>query len=100
MRLIDADEILKAIDGRCGCDAKDLWAKGFDDACNEIYEIVEDAPTIEAEPVRHAHWYAPVSYDPPEWCSYCNERTRWAYDDGYCPNCGAKMDGGADNGNG
>lgn len=53
----------------------------------------------DVQPVKHAHWYATSSYDPPEWCSNCDVRTRWAFDEGYCPNCGAKMDGGADNEN-
>lgn len=63
---------------------------------------VKNAPTIEAEPVRHAHW---VFRDEDKhlikdgcipsnmWCSYCNQ---WSdndcYGDAYCRNCGARMD--------
>ena len=54
------------------------------------------------EPVRHGRWlynyYPTVWYghgEPPEWvCSECEERAYNTYD--YCPNCGAKMDGGKD----
>ena len=52
------------------------------------------------ELVRHGRWlynyYPTVWYghgEPPEWvCSECEERAYNTYD--YCPNCGAKMDGG------
>ena len=120
MRLIDADEILKAIDGRGGCDAKDEWAKGFDDACNEIYEIIEDEPTVEAEPVRHGRWikvkhrklsksaekkvaFLRETYDPTTdlaahryQCSVCTVDSFMPDEvkDEYCKHCGCKMDGG------
>lgn len=69
--------------------------------------VINNAPTIEAEPVRHGTWigieydgYAdgcPV-YDLWE-CSECNHEHKGEEDTltDYCPNCGAKMDGGADN---
>ncbi|MGN1368708.1 MAG: hypothetical protein ACI4WX_07565 [Aristaeellaceae bacterium] len=67
-----------------------------------IEEFIDNAPTIDAEPVRHGRWlynyYPTVWYghgEPPEWvCSECEERAYNTYD--YCPNCGAKMDGGKD----
>lgn len=51
-------------------------------------------------PVPHGRWksgpYLTVWYgpgEPPEWeCTQCRERAYNTYD--YCPNCGAKMDGG------
>ena len=53
---------------------------------------VDNAPTIEAEPIRHGHWEIiynnniPYAYR----CSLCGT-TR--IDNGnYCPNCGAAMD--------
>ena len=57
------------------------------------------------EPVRHGRWlynyYPTIWYghgEPPEWvCSECEERAYNTYD--YCPNCGAKMDGGKDDEN-
>ena len=57
------------------------------------------------EPVRNGQWlynyYPTVWYghgEPPEWvCSECEERAYNTYD--YCPNCGAKMDGGKDDEN-
>ena len=53
-------------------------------------------------PVRHGHWISknPRSY---EWifvCSNCGYVDGYPFNDrhNYCPNCGAKMDGGIDNG--
>lgn len=57
---------------------------------------------IEAEPVKHAHWVScEDEYDDEYKCSACGgiqffEMT--PQDEGweYCPHCGARMDGGAD----
>lgn len=64
-------------------------------------EVIKAIKSADVATVRHAQW---------EWdtediyrCSNCAEKSHvkevmghpeWAY----CPNCGAKMDGGADNG--
>ena len=60
---------------------------------------VKDAPTIDAEPVRHGYW----SEHPDESCSLFNgwecSECKQIVSGGrgnYCPNCGAKMDGGAE----
>ena len=81
MRLIDADKL-------------DWWYKG-----RNIRHVIDDAPTVEAVPVVNGRWsdagfgelpkHAPYGWA----CSACggisfnNEYI-------YCPNCGAKMDGG------
>ena len=66
---------------------------------------IENAPTIEAEPVRHGRWIAHDVIENMK-CSECGEEYRMPFDFNanvypynFCPNCGAKMDGGADNGN-
>lgn len=52
-----------------------------------------DAPTIEAEPVRHGKWKL-SSYKDYAMCTVCvfkrsiDDQIGW----NYCPNCGAKMD--------
>lgn len=63
-----------------------------------LHEIIDNQPTIEAEPVRHGRWTkdgCDCKYFYYK-CSVCGEdndgRTK------FCPNCGAKMDGGAENG--
>ena len=59
------------------------------------YDLM-DAPTIEAEPIRHGYW---VYSDEPMFgnpygsyiCSRCFPYTQ-PHKTSYCPNCGAKMD--------
>ena len=81
-------------------------------ACrSEIYlsviEAIDEAPAVDAEPVRHGEWILNPSnlYDDATWvCSVCGHE--WVLIDGtpqendmhYCPKCGAKMDGGKNNG--
>ena len=70
-----------------------------------VMQIVKEQPTIEAEPVRHGRW------DDDHKCTVCRKEalyeqkpdpyacgllTLFYVDSTYCPNCGAKMDGGAD----
>lgn len=63
--------------------------------------IVDEQPTIEAEPVKHGKWLKPAKKYPYwDWkCSECGcEEYRQSDSNGeyrvmnYCPNCGAKMD--------
>ena len=66
---------------------------------------IEDAPTVDAVEVVHGRWKpyheADIGYD--EYgvrCSNCNFEVEDHEVDflmNYCPNCGAKMDGGEDN---
>ena len=72
-------------------------AKGLRIACKAIGEIKE----VDTEPVRHGRWNYRHEDD---WC-YCTAcGTDAEGSDGecletdYCPHCGARMDGGADNG--
>lgn len=68
-----------------------------DEQCNYAINMIEDAPAADVAPVRHGRWIEQekytfgVMYD----CSICCDRI---LDNGhswnYCPNCGAKMDGG------
>ena len=61
---------------------------------------VRNAPTIEAEPVRYGRW---IVRGQDIYCSECNDESLYnpfgasKFSD-FCPNCGARMDGGADNG--
>lgn len=62
--------------------------------------VVENAPTIEAEPVRHGRWEkSPTGNENYKYCSECGgcfymQSSKVIY----CPYCGARMDGGTENG--
>ena len=106
MRLIDADVLDKAFtalrftaDGELAHwgDRKDWCLHG-----SEIEMLIANAPTIEAEPIRHGKWVKNVTkYG---WhCSVCGVDNYYAYSwnsdtgqnafqDNYCPNCGAKTE--------
>lgn len=70
----------------------------------EFAEYLDELPAADVAPVVHGRWeYPPQTFNTLGQirCPFC---AWWSLDpsiDGiynYCPNCGAKMDGGADNG--
>lgn len=75
-----------------GCKCRACWV---DDMCGEVI----DATAADVAPVVHGRWIEQekytfgVMYD----CSICGNRI---LDNGhswnYCPNCGARMEGGSD----
>lgn len=84
MRLINADGLKVFFDD---------WYDSDKFTVGDIMKVIENQPTVEAESVRHGHWID-NDIDPEAWnfCSVCGEQAIDNYD--YCPNCGAKMDGG------
>ena len=56
-------------------------------ASRSLEEIIDEQPTIEAEPVRHGHWS--VDEDGNIECSVCGTP---GVGDNFCERCGAKMD--------
>ncbi len=98
-RLIDADALLKkCIEG----DGNDKFTEGYNFAVQEISAYITLAPTIEPE-VRHGRWVVHTTWHGMfglihSECSECKfdrngDLSSWKF----CPNCGAKMDGGAEN---
>lgn len=73
------------------------------DSCKVDYlrEIIESVPAADVVPVVHGRWerdedgdwYCTNCYEVVAICESGRERT---YRKPYCPNCGAKMDGGAE----
>lgn len=83
MRLINADELMELYDG---CD-------GLSVPIAVVQQNIKDATTIDAEPVRHGRWIDAREYCGDYMCSNC-EALYGTNKFNYCPNCGAKMDGG------
>ena len=83
MRLIDADALIE--------EALAEGAYGYVDV-----KQIADAPTVDAVPVRYGQWECQKP------CPVCGEdrfkgldADIWAdWEPPYCPNCGAKMNGG------
>ena len=99
MRLIDAEKLcLHLADIQL---ANRGWKDDYCEVLDDIISIIDEQTTIEAEPVRHGRWIEPEEYTGhTEWhCSYCGDVvcTICGYPSAnYCPNCGAKMRGEAD----
>lgn len=69
------------------------------ECCNindPIFGIVRNCHTLDVAPVVHAHLY--IDGEGYERCSNCNEHETGLRYFTFCPHCGAKLDGGADNG--
>ena len=108
-RLIDATPI---IDECKECSAIEwnhnvytTWA----DAEEDFMERLLDAPIVDAVEVVHGRWISEVvrkldwkgkmrDYYQASSCSVCHKPDPGYGTSNYCPNCGAKMDGGEDNG--
>ena len=89
-RLIDADALrIYNVDLEHGCTVVDYALA--------VIKSVSEAPTIDAEPVRHGTWKlinTPSMFMRMLECSGCKGRVGTTVKTNYCPHCGAKMDGG------
>ena len=69
---------------------------------NKVIDRIKAAPAVDAVPVVHGRWlhvkerrlFGEEYY----LCSRCKTRNGMMIDFNYCPNCGAKMDGGEEDG--
>ena len=89
MRLIDADALSNKL-GEWWNIPKD-WDGGMAQACEDAFTAIDDAPTIDAQPVKHGQWIFSMTGSCA--CSECGEVFHYEIGN-YCSNCGAKMDGG------
>ena len=62
--------------------------------CEDVINSIQNQPTADVEELKHGEWV----YD--HWCEFkCSICGHWSQTEprareNYCPNCGAKMDGG------
>ena len=81
------------------------YGEGFDRGLDRAQRAILDAPVANVAPVRHGRWVdnhctacgmMPMGDEMWKLCDFEPPRFEKFMD--YCPNCGAKMDGGASNG--
>ena len=108
-RYIDADALIKDIE-HC---SYETWGKGVNPTWwaqsvrvkDNIVNLIKEAPTADVVEVRHGYWIERI--EKPSWleddvevyydCSECGT-SHWSIMPPYCPECGAKMDGGKEDG--
>ena len=89
MRLIDADALGV---GRC---SRDVLPADYCAGWNGLIRLLDKAPTVDAVPVVHGRWNNMDGYKTRKVCSECGwDVPEYGKFYSYCPNCGAKMDGG------
>ncbi|WP_458397427.1 hypothetical protein [Anaerotignum sp.] len=104
-RPVDAEDLIRIASEKKMTEVFPNWKELSSETRNAIgafgqywKSLIEDAPTIEAEPVNHGKWV--VTHIPDVFqCDYCKKATKM--DElcdseilrAYCPNCGARMDG-------
>ena len=108
MRLIDADELKAKVEAMV---EHKVQESDYDYSRNQTLDyvadiLIEDAPTIYAEPVKHGEWkcMADCGVTECDQCGWSIEEYVGDYNfcpncgaeghlsDNYCPNCGTKMD--------
>lgn len=84
--------------------ANKRYTEGWNDAIQMVKSMIHGERAADVAPVRHGRWIEPprLYYGAKQYeCSLCYSDTFWnkhSITERYpcCPNCGAKMDGGAD----
>ena len=93
---IEREALLKAV-ASWRTVVKSLYDSGYDDCINSIEDTVSDAPAADVQSVKHGRWIINSDGYYPQ-CSECLKEPQNRAMTDWCPNCGAKMDGGKENG--
>ena len=88
MRMIDADALSKFIDyGHLNNPNEKLYSE------NDIREMIDMMPTVDAVPVRHGKWIKYTGTGKVQWmCSECSAEEKNPKIANWCYHCGARMD--------
>ena len=80
-------------------DIHDEYSLGLYDGCEYDTKLIDEIPTADVAPVRHGEWEIVVGSNGKEYmvCTCCRVSQDLTGVFTYCPNCGAKMDGGDGN---
>lgn len=82
-------------------DTYSAYNEGWSAACDYIRGRLEGEPAADVEPVRHGRWQTHLGWGWVWRCSCCEykmgRKEFFKIKRDYCPNCGAKMDGGLRN---
>lgn len=93
-KYVDIDAVKEAVRG-AECDA-DWDGRRFD--AEFIENALDFIPAADVVPVVHGRWNNMDGYKTRKVCSECGwDVPEYGKFYSYCPNCGAKMDGGVDN---
>ena len=77
-------------------DVHDQYSLGLFHGCEYDADLINEPPAADVAPVRHGRWRCHGDCGITE-CSVCGwSIEEYVGDYAYCPNCGAKMYGGAD----
>lgn len=95
MRLIDADELKEGLKDLKAVGYNQKYVQGLQDAIDDYFpQIIDDAPTVDVQPVKHGQWTWDSNAPHREYgaykCSNCGCHSD--FEENYCPNCGARMD--------
>ncbi len=82
------------IERRAAIEHLNVWCSG----CGSAVECILAEPAADVAPVVHGRWNNMDGYKTRKVCSECGwDVPEYGKFYSYCPNCGAKMDGGVDN---
>ena len=92
-RYIDADKLIREFSG-----GEEMKSMSESIADERFIRVIKNQPTADVEEVKHGYW---IKKEDSYFCSECDSENCYAFcenikkfTDYYCPNCGAKMDGG------
>ena len=94
-RLIDANALKDRFKLRIDWlekDKHDEYTTGIWDGCLYDDKLIDEAPTVDAVEVVHGRWIKGENWSVT--CSVCGCLSIAHDGKNFCPNCGAKMDGG------